>query len=60
VHAIVQRAQLAAFEAVRPGVDCAEIDRVARDVITDAGFVAVTASAGLRLNGTPRDLHVVE
>ena len=38
VHDIVRRAQQAAFEAVRPGVPCAEIDRVARQIITDAGY----------------------
>ncbi len=38
VHEIVRRAQQAAFEAVRPGVECQEIDRVARRVITDAGY----------------------
>ena len=37
-YEIVRRAQQAAFEAVRPGVACQEIDRVARGVITDAGF----------------------
>jgi Xaa-Pro aminopeptidase len=38
VHDIVRRAQQAAFEAVRPGVTCQEIDRVARQVITEAGY----------------------
>jgi len=38
VHGIVREAQQAAFEAVRPGVPCEEIDRVARAVITDAGY----------------------
>ncbi len=38
VHGIVRQAQQAAFEAVRPGVACQEIDRVARVVITDAGY----------------------
>jgi Xaa-Pro aminopeptidase len=38
VHAIVRAAQQAAFEAVRPGVACQEIDRRARRVITEAGF----------------------
>ncbi|MFI6481574.1 aminopeptidase P family protein [Nonomuraea sp. NPDC050663] len=38
VHDIVRQAQQAAFEAVRPGVACQEIDRVARRVITDAGY----------------------
>jgi Xaa-Pro aminopeptidase len=38
VFEVVRRAQQAAFEAVRPGVACQEIDRVARRVITDAGY----------------------
>jgi Xaa-Pro aminopeptidase len=38
VHEIVRRAQQAAFEAVRPGVECQEIDRVARTVIREAGY----------------------
>lgn len=35
---MVRRAQQLAFEAVRPGVECQEIDRVARQVITEAGY----------------------
>ncbi|MEU9731083.1 aminopeptidase P family protein [Streptomyces sp. NPDC048002] len=38
VHDIVREAQQAAFEAVRPGVACQEIDRVARGVIEAAGY----------------------
>src|SRR3954449_6505879 len=38
VHDIVRAAQQAAFEAVRPGVSCQEVGRVARSVITDAGY----------------------
>jgi Xaa-Pro aminopeptidase len=38
VFEIIRRAQQAAFEAVRPGVACQEIDRVARKVISDAGY----------------------
>ncbi|WP_328526743.1 aminopeptidase P family protein [Kribbella sp. NBC_00359] len=38
VHDIVRAAQQAGFEAVRPGVPCQEIDRVARAVITEAGY----------------------
>ncbi|SHN14517.1 Xaa-Pro aminopeptidase [Streptomyces yunnanensis] len=38
VHEIVREAQQAAFEAVRPGVACQEIDRVARRVIKAAGY----------------------
>ena len=38
VHDVVRRAQQAAYDAVRPGVACQEIDRVARRVITEAGY----------------------
>ena len=38
VYEIVRRAQQTAFEAVRPGVECQEIDRAARKVIADAGY----------------------
>ena len=38
IHEVVRRAQQAAFEAVRPGVPCQEIDRIARAVITEAGY----------------------
>ena len=38
VHEIVQRAQQAGFEAVRPEVACQEIDRAARRVISEAGY----------------------
>jgi len=37
VFEIVREAQQTAFEAVRPGVPCQEIDRVARRVIREAG-----------------------
>ncbi|MCP3820861.1 aminopeptidase P family protein [Streptomyces sp. A3M-1-3] len=38
VHNVVRAAQQAAFEAVRPGIACQEVDRVARAVITAAGY----------------------
>ncbi|GAA3893195.1 aminopeptidase P family protein [Leifsonia kafniensis] len=38
VHEIVRNAQQAAFDAVAPGIPCQEIDRVARAVITEAGY----------------------
>jgi Xaa-Pro aminopeptidase len=38
VYEVVRRAQQAGFEAVRPGVECQEIDRAARRVITEAGY----------------------
>jgi Xaa-Pro aminopeptidase len=38
VYETVRRAQQSAFEAVRPGVACEDVDRAAREVIDDAGF----------------------
>lgn len=38
LFAVLHDAQAAACEAVRPGVPAAEIDAVARDIITDAGY----------------------
>jgi Xaa-Pro aminopeptidase len=38
VHEVVREAQGAAVEAVEPGVEAGEIDRIARSVIEDAGY----------------------
>jgi Xaa-Pro aminopeptidase len=38
VHEVVRRAQQAAFEAVRPGIACQDVDRVARGIIDAAGY----------------------
>jgi Xaa-Pro aminopeptidase len=38
LFAVLREAQTAACAAVRPGVPAAEIDAVARDIITDAGY----------------------
>ncbi|MCQ4213605.1 aminopeptidase P family protein [Streptomyces longispororuber] len=38
VHDVVREAQTAACDAVRPGIACQDVDRVARKVITDAGY----------------------
>jgi Xaa-Pro aminopeptidase len=38
VHEIVCRAQQAGFEAVQPGIECQDVDRAARAVITEAGY----------------------
>jgi Xaa-Pro aminopeptidase len=38
VYEVVRRSQQAGFDAVRPGVECQEIDRAARGVIADAGY----------------------
>ncbi|GAA4659886.1 MULTISPECIES: M24 family metallopeptidase [Amycolatopsis] len=37
-YAVLQRAQRAAVEAVRPGVTAQDVDAAARSVITDAGY----------------------
>ncbi|WP_189227416.1 M24 family metallopeptidase [Saccharothrix coeruleofusca] len=37
-YAVLQAAQQAAVDAVRPGVTCEEVDAAARQVIADAGF----------------------
>lgn len=38
VYDVVRAAQQAAFEAVRPGVQAQEVDRVARGLISEAGY----------------------
>jgi Xaa-Pro aminopeptidase len=38
IYAIVLEAQLAAIDAVQPGVTCAQVDAVARNIITEAGY----------------------
>ena len=38
VYRVVLGAQRAAIEAIRPGVRCAEVDRIARGMIADSGF----------------------
>ncbi|WAU84314.1 aminopeptidase P family protein [Streptomyces sp. Qhu-G9] len=38
VHDVVRAAQEAACEAVRPGIACQDVDRVARACITEAGY----------------------
>ena len=38
VHEVVRRAQQAAFEAVRPGIACQDVDRVSRGIVDAAGY----------------------
>lgn len=38
VYDIVLKAQLAAVDALRPGVSCVDADKVARDIISEAGY----------------------
>ncbi|MDN5771151.1 MAG: M24 family metallopeptidase, partial [Microlunatus sp.] len=37
-YEVLERAQAASVDAVRPGVTCAAVDAAARDIITDAGY----------------------
>lgn len=38
IYDIVLQAQLKALEAVKPGVKCSDVDKTARDIITQAGY----------------------
>jgi Xaa-Pro aminopeptidase len=40
LHAVLRAAQAAACDAVRPGITARELDAVARDIITEAGYGA--------------------
>jgi Xaa-Pro aminopeptidase len=62
LYDVLQRAQAASTAAVKPGVECQEIDRAARNVIADAGmgelFIHRTGH-GIGLEGH-EDPYVVE
>jgi Xaa-Pro aminopeptidase len=58
-YALVQRAQLAALDAVRPGPEGREIDAVAREIITEAGHGehfghGLGHGVGLEIHEAPR------
>jgi Xaa-Pro aminopeptidase len=55
IYGIVLEAQLAAIDAIRPGVTCEEVDDVARSIITRAGFGSQFGH-GLG-HGTGLDIH---
>ena len=55
IYQIVLRAQLAAIDAIRPGIKCEEVDRIARSVITRAGY-GKEFGHGLG-HGTGLDIH---
>lgn len=38
IYNIVLKSQLAAIDAVREGIACSDVDKVSRDMITDAGY----------------------
>jgi Xaa-Pro aminopeptidase len=41
LYAVLQQAQAAACDAVRPGIPARDVDRTAREIITDAGYGAL-------------------
>lgn len=59
IYEVTLRAQLAALDAVRPGARCADVDRVARDIISDAGYGdyfghGLGHGVGLEIHEAPR------
>ena len=59
VYDTVLRAQLAALAAIRPGMVCSDVDKVARDMIAEAGYGAYFGhglghSVGLFIHEEPR------
>lgn len=59
LYGVVLRAQLAAIEAIQPGVTCEDIDAVARKIITKAGYGEAFGHGlghglGLQIHEAPR------
>lgn len=59
VYDIVLKAQLEAIKAIKPGILCSEIDRIARNIIRDAGYGncfghGLGHSVGLFIHENPR------
>ncbi|MGL4737722.1 MAG: M24 family metallopeptidase [Cellulosilyticaceae bacterium] len=59
IYETVLRAQEAALAAIRPGMVCKEIDKIARDIITEAGYGAYFGhglghSVGREIHENPR------
>jgi Xaa-Pro aminopeptidase len=59
IYGVVLKAQLAAIDAIRPDRTCEEIDRVAREIITRAGFGKAFGhglghGTGLEIHEAPR------
>ena len=58
VYETVLKAQLAALQNIKSGTKCCEIDKIARDIITDAGYGkcfghGLGHSVGLEIHETP-------
>jgi Xaa-Pro aminopeptidase len=59
IYGVVLKAQLAAIEAIRPGRTCEQVDRVARKIISRAGFGKAFGhglghGTGLEIHEAPR------
>lgn len=59
IYGVVLKAQLAAIDAIRPGMTCEQVDRVARQIITRAGFGKAFGhglghGTGLQIHESPR------
>lgn len=59
IYQVVLDAQLAAIEAIKPGASCAQVDRVARDLIDEAGYGkyfghGLGHGTGLEIHEAPR------
>lgn len=59
VYDVVLKAQLAALKAVKPGAKCSDVDKIARDIIADAGYGncfghGLGHSVGLFIHEEPR------
>jgi len=59
IYDTVLKAQLLALDAIRPGINCREVDRIARDFIGEAGYVGrfghgLGHSLGLDIHEPPR------
>jgi Xaa-Pro aminopeptidase len=59
VYGVVLKAQVAAIDAIRPGVSCEQVDRVARQIITRAGWGKLFGhglghGTGLEIHEAPR------
>jgi Xaa-Pro aminopeptidase len=59
IYGVVLKAQLAAIDAIRPGMTCEQVDRVARQIITRAGYGKAFGhglghGTGLEIHEAPR------